>query len=835
MISLVWLGLPLLLLGSFVPGYLLTALWNEEWMHGLACSECLFIQLLIGVVFNSWLLLLLAELEIFKLFAILLSWILICGSLAWISRRHLRAFPLRQFRLSWQTVGLVASLLLAGILFAHPAESVLVFDDSGIYFLGGVQLAKTGSLVARDPVLASLSPEQGKQMLFTGPRSTGWSRYWGQFYIWDWTRPWVVFGLLHLQRLWGGLFTLFLGTYGGLWVAPAFGLLAIAGLYFLGRRLFAREAGLLAAVLLALNFAQVWHARLPLSEILTQALLIGGFYLLTLFMQRGHTLLGMWAGVCLAALFLARIDALVVEILLLGLVLYWRWSGRWRPEHSGFAIALVAALTYATLHNVLLGWAYLGAQWQTAGSPMLAKAMILASLCCGIVALMALLRPRLVQAFMDWLWTHIWQIFAAALFVWVLWIGLSYVFFRNSGTLRAITWLIQYWTPLGMLLAVIGLGLLLICRPARRVLPVFIVGLTYLGVFSLNPMVNPVQPWAMRRFVPAVMPAIALLSAYGLVTLPIRRLLLQRATQVLAVSALACAFLRMDWPLFMHTEYSGVGQQIAQLAGRFEKDALILFDKGAPSLYIAQPLAYLHSLNSFVLQEPSPDPALVDPLIENWQQRGHPVYLVLTGGALDWHPSEWIFQPNGAFELRFARLKRSIDGPPTAIENSSFGLDMYQLVPRSSRPPDEQEACLLDMEAGEYPYLRGGFYGLETASDGLTYRWTNGLARIQMSRQDGESALLRLRVAGGRPAAEASISVAVNGTVVAEENLPAGFIFQTLEITVPSSVLDVDSQKTIIEILSDTWTPRTAGYPGDPRQLGVVVDWIEWKPQHTER
>lgn len=827
MIDFPWLGLAILL-GSFVPGYLLTVLWDKDWMHDLIFTECLFVQLLLGVVLNSWLMLLLAELEIFKLSAILLSWVLVCGSLAWIGRQHLQR-GLLWSRPSGHDIVLIVLLLLAGILFAHPAEAMLVLDDSGIYFLGGVTLAKTGSLIVREPMLASLPAEQGRQLLFVGPGVL--NRYWGQFFIWGWARPWIVFGLLHLQRLWCGLFTLFLGTYGGLWVAPAFGLLSIAGLYFLGRRLFPRGVGLLAAVFLTLNFAQIWHARLPLSEILAQALFIGSLYLFALFLQKRHTWLGFWAGLCLGALFLARIDALAVDMLFVGLILYWKWSKRWHPEYNGFAVALLATLVFATLHNVLIGWAYLTMLWQTAGSPMLAKAAMLMSLGGGMVALIAWLRPKLIQAFLDWFSLHVRRILAAGFSIWTLWAGISYLVTGKSTASQLLSWLILYWTPLGMLVAAAGLGLLLARHQARRALPMLAVVLAYLGAFSLNPAVNPIQPWAMRRFMPAVMPITALLIAYGLITLPIPHRLLRYGMQVIVLSTLIWAFLRIDRPLVTRTEYVGVGEQVAQLAKHFDQDAIILFDKGAPSLYVAQPLAYLYDLCSFALQETSPNSTTLDPLIEYWLQQGHPVYLVLTGGILDWHPDKWIFQSNGAFDLRFTRIQRRIDELPSAFEDSLFRFDIYQIVPRSVELLGQRTACLLNMEAGEYPYLRGGFYGLEIAADGLTFRWTNGSARIQIPVQANSGALLRLRVAGGRPREETLISVAVNGVVVANDSLPPGFAFETLEVAVPSSVLNLNSQEAVLELLSDTWIPHEAGYQGDTRRLGVLVDWIEWSPQ----
>ncbi|MEM4725003.1 MAG: glycosyltransferase family 39 protein, partial [Candidatus Hadarchaeum sp.] len=651
------------------------------------------------------------------------------------------------------------------------------------------------------------------------------------FFIWSWPHPWIVFGLLPLQHLWCGLFTLSMGTYGGLWVAPAFGLLATAGLYFLGRRLFSRETGILAAAFLTLNFAQIWHARLPLSEMLGQALFIGGLYLFALLLQKKDIWLGVWAGACLGTLFLARIDAVVIHILLVGLIIYWKWSGRWHTEYNGFAIALLATLVYAALHNVLISWPYLSVQWQVSGSPMLAKAAIMASLGSGIAVLITWLRPKPMQMLLDWLWVHAWRIFAAAFSIWTFWVGLSCLFFKHGWASQAITWLTLYFTPLGIFLGAVGLGLLLARHPTRRALPILVVGLTYLGAFSLHPMVNPVHPWAMRRFMPVVMPVIALLIAYGIVTLPVRHRLLRYAMQLLAVSALIWTFLRMDRLLLLRTEYSGVSQQIAQLAKRFDKDALLLFDKGTPSLYVPQSLAYIHNICSFVLQEPSPSSAALDPLIESWRRQGHSVYLVVTGGDLEWHPSRWTFQSKGVFDLWFARLKRTSDGLPTTFEDSLFRLDIYQIVPSAEKSLDQRTTYLLNMEPGEYSYLRGGFYRLEIAADGLTYRWTNGSACVQVPGHANSDALLRLRVAGGRPTKEARISVVVNGVVVAKESLPPGFNYQTLEISVPSSVLNSGSQEAIIEILSDTWIPHEAGYQGDTRRLGVLVDWIEWTQQ----
>ena len=143
--------------------------------------------------------------------------------------------------------------------------------------------------------------------------------------------------------------------------------------------------------------------------------------------------------------------------------------------------------------------------------------------------------------------------------------------------------------------------------------------------------------------------------------------------------------------------------------------------------------------------------------------------------------------------------------------------------------------------AGDYPYLAGGFYGWEATTEGLTYRWTGPVARIRVPAWDGAGALLRVRAAGGRPAGfdEVRLAVLVNGVSVAQRSLPADWSFQTLEIAVPQSALARDASlpagETLIELHSDTWQPMATGQSADSRELGGVVDWVEWEPVEASR
>jgi len=160
----------------------------------------------------------------------------------------------------------------------------------------------------------------------------------------------------------------------------------------------------------------------------------------------------------------------------------------------------------------------------------------------------------------------------------------------------------------------------------------------------------------------------------------------------------------------------------------------------------------------------------------------------------------------------------------------SYRLDLYRIIPSQTTPGEVSPppATSVEMGPGEYPYLRGGFYGWETMPEGATFRWTNGLGRIVLSRPSMGDLNLNLSVASGRPslAQPAQLSVWVNGVSVGERTLAQGYTFETWSLTVPEDDLPATSEVEI-ELRSDTWVPQAIGYSEDSRELGVMVDRVE--------
>src|SRR5262249_11821955 len=104
-----------------------------------------------------------------------------------------------------------------------------------------------------------------------------------------------------------------------------------------------------------------------------------------------------------------------------------------------------------------------------------------------------------------------------------------------------------YVTPLGLLLAGAGSAALVWTGGWRRTLPrLALTGLSL--AFSLpNPLVSSDQPWAARRYLPWVLPALLLLAGYGAVRLA--ALIPDRVTvaRPVVVAGLALAVAVGEW------------------------------------------------------------------------------------------------------------------------------------------------------------------------------------------------------------------------------------------------------------------------------------------------
>ncbi len=411
----------------YIPGFLIAhALLGQR--QSLDPLERHYERTVAGALLNGWLAFTLAELGVFSAWLHIMLLALVCGGALLVARRRgavlWPAHPLgiiagrkptanrRQRttvdnqsvvnRLSsvvshWDALALLIIGAIFVVLVTPPFETVLGGRDAGVYANAGFAIARTGSIVQYDPLVAQIGQDQhaadpalraaaeqaetnflGGQnptrFIATRLRAAGFLIYNG-----DLAAGRVVPQGLHLFPAWIGLLASMLGFEGGLLATGLMGLLGVWSVAMLGRRLAGPWVGVLAALLLALNGVQVWFSRYSTSETTMQFLTFAGLYMFAVaaaderrtpalnevegtndehaFVHR-RDFAALLAGIAFGQLALARIDFILMVGPVLAYLFYMWLTGRWARRETFLSIGLFAMLLHAAIHIAMIARAY---------------------------------------------------------------------------------------------------------------------------------------------------------------------------------------------------------------------------------------------------------------------------------------------------------------------------------------------------------------------------------------------------------------------------------------------------------------------------------------------
>ena len=792
---------------------------------GTAWIEHWFLRVALGIGVAAWLALLLAELG--RLGPGLLVALLAAGAIGVVAHtRFVRPSRLSAPSPRVGSGGLVAFgavTLLAGSLFLPPYETVVNGGDATIYVNFSRKIAETGGLVFHDPLLREL-PVEAREYLFLNRLPldmTGrYARFPGGFLIADIAEPQVTAGFSPLFPVVAALFH---GVHprGTFFVAPLFGVLSIGGLLLVGARCGGLRVGLLAALLAAVSLPQISFAKYPAPEMLAQFFIVAGLLAVLAAFRDDRPWLAAGGGSLLGIACFAKIDLMVLlPVALAAFVAWWLLA---RPGGSGRCVGfLLLAFGAVTAHNLVhyLQFPSHYTPWveqqveRSAVFELLAEpwAVLLAVLAAVGLGLVAVRRGAVDDP--GWRRAGGWGLVGLLAAYAVVYAT------TNSGRWpEPLIWLSWYlsWPVLGFCL--LGLGWLLVSGRAGRADQGLVFLLILTGVVSLQYLYDPLEPgdqvWAMRRFVPVVLPGMLVVVALGAGRLVEWVYFEFRTVATTALAAILVGLVGVHGAVVLHEPlWEGVLDQSADVARIFPEDAAVLVSPELVGTHVQTSLTYLHGVDTVVVQQDEPQDILGDVMLD-WLAAGRPVFILLGQAGFSVNAPELVLSEAGEASIDLRTLERTRGRAPTDLVDVSIGLRVLRVARgdgATARTGIDVGNLLDDLVAG----LRG-FHGPERDGRGDSFRWSDGVASVAVPGGDRVS----LVVAGARPpeAEPAEVSVWAGPHRIAD-GLVLGNDVQTITLDLPASER---SGSTELTIRSTAFRPQALGLSSDRRSLGVRV------------
>lgn len=668
------------------------------------------------------------------------------------SASHLRA-SLRAFGVSaaipgtvncWEAAALGVWLLVAGGIYLRPHEFVIGGADAGVYVNLAAQIATTGRILADDSLLAELPAGEYPAWLRAMPLGEAAPYYLlPGFYVTGEPRGRITPQFYHLHPVWQAVGHALGGLRLALLMTPLWALLGCLSVYMTVRRLWGRWAGLLALLGLSATALQVWFARYPTAEMLTQTLLWTGGWALTAWLddRRPRVLWALIAGLALGQVFLTRIDTYVLLAVPVLIGIWLTWTRGWRRADLWFFVPFALLAAHSVIHGLVISRPYFLAQMGT-GIRVIRPLILPAAVAfLGVLGLGALavtrshaasvtlanqngttearrtrryltgLRALCVSVVIPgvgdnsrahaWLrtlrrillWLAAGVVLALAVYAYFLRPGLTaprlYAFWYGGGqvpnldheNLVRLGW---YLTPLGIGLAAAGVALMLVREANRRTAFMLGTGLFFSFMFLWHIGANPHQIYAMRRYVPYVLPFFVVTAVYLIQWLAGRLRGKMRWPAVGLTMVWIAGIVAASRGFVSQVDYGGFIAQLDRLnASLAPRSVLIFNDSAAVGLgdFVGTPLRFLYDHDVFVLRDPAAlTTAGFTARVAEWQAQDRTVYWAAVVGGHAWPAAELDLSPPQEQQLTGAVLEGSYERKPQQIVPFEWALTLAQVA-----------------------------------------------------------------------------------------------------------------------------------------------------------
>ncbi len=584
------------------------------------------------------------HLGVHNLATVLGGTVVLLAVLAVLARVRAAAFP----PVALDAAGLLpagASFLAAAFMYLPGFHYVAGDKDPGGYVMHAFAIARGGSIWIDDPLLAA--GDLPVQLAGPGARFPA-------IWISD-AAGGVIFPQFY--HLWPALLATSydVGGYGAIAATtPVLGVLCVVLTVLIARRLAGVVAAWAAGLLMATNMMQVWQAKYPTTEILSQVLFLGALLGVLLAVQTRWRWPALVAGLLVGIGYLTRPDGVLLVLLAAaGLAALWVLR-RWDARAGWFSAGLLVTLPYG------LWQAYGPAEQYTVGNDIPKLTTMLGMLGVCLVGALALRRPlagvvRRVDTLVeqDSVQRKVGLValggtlllFAAGVLR-PLW-GPDFFYYGSRLTrsydelnLHRLSWFFSW--P-GLLLIVAGVGVVAL---RRWELPRWLVAVPTVGLLVLyawHARNSPYFMWVGRRFVATVLPGMVLLMVIALAALWAWRW--RGRTRIgVPAAALLLAFLgavqlNQSLPLRSHDEWAGsygISQAVSALSG--DQRGVYLWAPAkaccvAPQALFAPTVWLVEDEDSTLLPRAADKvPAYVQRYADTFPDR--PVFLVYEAGQL---------------------------------------------------------------------------------------------------------------------------------------------------------------------------------------------------------
>ncbi|GIV75561.1 MAG: hypothetical protein KatS3mg049_4117 [Caldilinea sp.] len=659
----------------------------------------LFVFALIGISLTGWVALVMAEVGYFSA-GVLLAGNIIIGLVGWLIGQR------RKTRWEWENLGwseptLIGLLVLTmGLLYFRPHEFIFGGADAGVYVNLGANIARTGKLLIHIPDLAAL-PQEAYPMFFREhpPYLIPRYNYLPGFYVSDSGAQTVIPQFYALQSVWLALAYGIGGIWANLHMTPLWGMLGVLAFYFAVREAFDRRLALVAGILLALTPTQIWFARYPTAEVLTQFLLFGGLWAFARYERKGERWAAVLAGVALGEVMLARIDSYFLLGILPVYAGYLRLRRRLDRHFWWFAGPMLALAIHSLFHAWFQGWPYFHNTYLTASLLITPVRLLLLTgglVILGIVFFFAgrafshsVKLERLTRAWQVGLYMVAVMLVLLAAYAYFLrplqanptdvfpyWYGGNTVPDVEPYNMVRLGW---YLSRPGLALGVLGIAVIVSRKVNRYTWMIIGIGLFFSILLLYRTFNNPHHVYVMRRYVPAVIPTFVLGIAYAALMLTNWRRFGKVASAGLAL-ALAGLMVYKGQVMIPQVDYQGAVEQFHHFAESLPLDAVVLFNDNEPigaAGVLGTPLAFLEGHTVLDLREEHLNLGLLDGLVDDWQAAGRPVVVVEGSSPVGGLCGRWECQSLGQFQFDLRVLEHSYDHWPTQIIPYRLGLNVY--------------------------------------------------------------------------------------------------------------------------------------------------------------